>query len=160
MVKGSGLDAGTPKVKKKTTIKIETEGSNQPDPALWEPLDGDAPVVIANPDPLDNGQIMEPGCKCGVPVEPEPEGSPMVTIAGLLLFIQLGVLDLVIGGGIILVASAGPLAWPAELILVPLEITTLGLTIYASQLAGTGTTDYDPLPIWHAIFPDFLPYKP
>ncbi|MEW6402320.1 MAG: RHS repeat-associated core domain-containing protein [Chloroflexota bacterium] len=87
-------------------------------------------------------------------------GRPLVTVAGLLLFVQLGTLDLVLGGGIILAAKAGPLGWAAELLLIPLEITTIGLTIYAAQMAATGTTDHDPIPIWHAIFPNFRPYEP
>jgi len=54
VVKGSGLDAGKPKVKKKTDDKKNDPPSPEvlPDGGVPE---SDAPVVNANPDPLDGG---------------------------------------------------------------------------------------------------------
>jgi len=43
--------------------------NNNPDPAAGDLGLPPAPVMIANPDPLDLGQSMDEGCKCGVPVD-------------------------------------------------------------------------------------------
>jgi hypothetical protein len=88
------------------------------------------------------------------------EGSPLVSIAGILLTVSLGVLDGVLGYGIIVSVAAAPLGLVADLVLVPLEILSVDLTVYAAQMAATGRTDHDPLLVIHGFFPTFLPYKP
>ncbi len=121
---------------------------------------------IPNPNPVTKNFVPPVGDPKTDPKEynkqlpAEDKFSPMVSIGGILLFVQMGILDGVLGYGIAMAAASGPIGWAGELILLPLEITSIGLTIYASQVAATGTTDHDPIPIWHAIFPNFLPYKP
>jgi hypothetical protein len=90
----------------------------------------------------------------------EEDGSPLVSIAGVLLTINLGVLDGVIGYGIALSAAAAPVGLVAEVVLIPLEIVSVDLTVYAAQMAATGRTDHDPILLIHGFFPNFLPYKP
>jgi hypothetical protein len=77
-----------------------------------------------------------------------------------LLLLNLATLDVTLAIGIATAATAGPLGIAAELILLPLEVLSLNLTVYAAEVAATGTTDHDPLPIVHMFFPDFLPYEP
>lgn len=92
--------------------------------------------------------------------------SPLVSIAGVLLLVNLGVLDTVLAIGIISVAATAitvpgaQLGLAGELVLLPLEFISLNLTIYAAQMAATGSADHDPLPILHAAAPDVLPYNP
>lgn len=84
----------------------------------------------------------------------------------MLLLVNLGILDTVLAiglGAVAITAFTVPgaqLGVVGELILIPLEFVSLNLTIYAAQVAATGSTDHDPLPILHAVFPDFLPYEP
>jgi hypothetical protein len=104
-------------------------------------------------DDKDGNDILSPN-------KNEEEGSPLVSIAGVLLTISLGVLDGVIGYGIVASAAAAPLGLVAEVVLIPLEILSLDLTVYAAQMAATGRTDHDPLLVIHGFFPNFLPYKP
>ena len=122
--------------------------------------ESDAPVVIANPDPLDGGLEQDDPSLPFMQTPEEGDGSPLVSLAGLLLLVNLGALDIVLGYGIAMAATAGPLGWAMELILVPLEFVSIELTIYAAQVAATGRTDHDPLFITHAVFPEFLPYEP
>jgi RHS repeat-associated protein len=87
-------------------------------------------------------------------------GSPLVSLAGVLLLVDLGLLDVTLALGIITAPSAGPLGLTAEIVLIPLEILSVDLTVYAAQMAATGSTDHDPLLLIHGFVPDFLPYEP
>ena len=124
-----------------------------------------APSIIIPP--LDGG-VNEYDCftnpiTCGVETthnSSEADGAPLVSIAGLLLLVNLGVLDIALGYGIIAAPSAGPLGLAAEMVLILLEVISLDLTIYAAQMAATGSTNHDPLLLIHGLFPDFLPYEP
>lgn len=93
---------------------------------------------------------------------PKNDGSPIVSIAGGLLLIQLGILDAVLGLGIVSVAICGvtvpgcQLGLAGELVLIPFEFLSLNLTLYAAQMATSGSTNHDPLPLLHATFPDLF----
>ena len=104
----------------------------------------------------DNDAVNEPE----LPSPEDEEGDILVTIAGTLMLVKLGLLDAVLAIGIIAALKLGPLGWFAELILIPLEFMSFNLTIYAAQMAATGSRNHDPLPILHAKYPNVLPYKP
>ena len=112
---------------------------------------GMPPYTQHPPDGEDDDEDLDPS---------EETGSPLVSLAGVLLLVDLGLLDVTLALGIITAPSAGPLGLTAELVLIPLEILSVDLTVYAAQIAATGSTDHDPLLLIHGFVPDFLPYEP
>jgi len=130
--------------------------NNGPDPSAGEP-GPEAPVVITNPDPLDDG--LQIGIVGGNNYSTNP--NPVISIVGAVLLLQLAIVDTALAIGIIALAGAGPLGWVIDAFaLIPLEFASLNLTIFAAQMAYSGSTDHDVLPILHLFAPDVLPYTP
>jgi RHS repeat-associated protein len=94
------------------------------------------------------------------------EPNPLVVIAGGLLTVQLGILDAVLGYGIISVAITGvtvpgaQIGLVGELVLLPMEAASIDLTLVAHEVTVTGNTNVDPLPLVHLFLPEFMPYRP
>ncbi len=137
-------------------------GCRQDDDLCWlknRDVDNSQPTIPINP-------IQTPQMPSVTQPSPKNDGSPIVSIAGGLLLIQLGILDAVLGLGIVSVAICGvtvpgcQLGLAGELVLIPFEFLSLNLTLYAAQMATSGSTNHDPLPLLHATFPDLLPYNP
>jgi len=90
----------------------------------------------------------------------------VVSIVGAVLLVQLGIVDGLLGIGIGAVAICGltvpgcQLGLAGELVLIPMEAVSLDLSLFAAEMANTGTTNHDPLELFHYPFPNFLPYKP
>ncbi len=93
---------------------------------------------------------------------PQEGGDPMVSIAAGGLLVMLGILDAVLAVGIIsiVITPGAQIGLAGELILIPLEATSLDLTIYAYRMATTGSTKHDPLELFHDFAPGVLPYTP
>ena len=140
----------------------------EPDP---DPMPDPNPIPSPAPTPAPQGVnnydcfTYPYSCGIGMP-SPENTGSPLISIVGLMLTTQLGILDMVLGFGIVDVAitaftvPGAQLGLAGELVLLPLEAVSLSLTVYAAQMAATGTLDHDPLVLIHGFFPGFLPYEP
>jgi len=92
--------------------------------------------------------------------------SPVISAVGVVLLVQLGILDTLLSIGVASVAVAAvtvpgaQIGLVGELVLIPLDFVSFNLTIYAAQMAATGSPYHDPLPILHAVAPNILPYKP
>jgi hypothetical protein len=141
-------------------------------PAPTLPPSTQTPSPTPAPEGVNNYDCFTRPYACGTVTPPqtiqttENTGSPLISIVGLVLTVQLGILDIVLGYGIVTVAvtavtvPGAQLGLAGELVLLPLEVVSLNLTIFAAQMASSGTTDHDPLLLIHGFYPDFLPYDP
>ena len=102
--------------------------------------------------PLDDGLIVPTGCSnCITPGHhPESTPNPVISILGVATLLVLAVPETLITFGIISIAmTGGPIGWVVDaLVLIPLDLAMFNLSIYAAQMAATGSTDHDVLPLW------------
>jgi len=95
----------------------------------------------------------------------EQGSDPVVAAVGAALLVQLGILDTLLGIGIIAVAvtavtvPGAQLGLVGELVLIPIEAISLNVTLVAAEMAVTGSTNIDPLPLLHLVNPNILPYN-
>ena len=78
------------------------------------------------------------------------EPNPVISILGVATLLVLAVPETLITFGIIAIAiTGGPIGWVVDaLVLIPLDLAMFNLSIYAAQMARTGSTDHDVLPLW------------
>ena len=154
VVKGSGLDAGKPKMKKKADDKKNDPPSPvvSPDGGLPDP---DAPVVNANPDPLDGGlEQQQPGGASG-----EEESCPSCIVTGGIILVAIGLIEIpIIFAGILAVILTGPaVIEPLVAVFLPTEIVLLNIALIAFQYIKQGQNrgpediDIDYLPVIHIV---------
>ncbi len=131
--------------------------------------DGGTPTPTPTPTPIPTpAPSLTPTVTLPTFTQPSTEDNPnpVISIVGAVLLVQLGIVDGLLGWGIGAVAvisltvPGAQLGLAGELALIPMEAVSLDLSIFAAEMAFTGTTNHDPLELIHYPFPNFLPYKP
>jgi RHS repeat-associated protein len=129
-----------------------TNPNNPNDPTEEE--DDPNPDSIILPEPADESTPDETLPILTTPgLHPESTPNPVISILGVATLLVLAVPELLISGGIIAIAIyGGPIGWVVDaLVLIPLDIAMVNLSIFASQVAKTGSLDHDVLPMFPGI---------
>ena len=110
------------------------------------------PGPINLPDvPLDDGLIVPTGCNNCITLglHPESTPNPVISILGVATLLVLAVPEILIGLGMLALLGAGPPGWAFDVFaMLPLELAMTNLSIFAAQVAATGSLDHDVLPLW------------
>jgi hypothetical protein len=133
MVQGTGLNAGKPTVKKKE--KSDEGGTRpplvQPDSGIPDP---DAPVVIANPDPLDGG-LQQDDPSLPFTQASEEIACPSCVQLGGVIIVLTGFLELVYGAATLYALS---ITSPIGLVFLPIDIVVLNILLVGIELQKQG----------------------